>query len=310
MPREFDPNEVEDAEDLPLETTAETDETSGEPGQDDGDPSTPAEIAAARAQGWVPEEEWDDARAERQGRRKPARFLTAREFLNQNENSLPFLRSQLRKLTDKQVESEAKLNDMHQILLDQKRMSQDATRRAYERGRAEAEAEMRQAVEEGDVAKFDQAQAKLKAYDEAPARPEPATPPAAAPRPATDPEIDRWVKQNAWFLSNETLHHAMKAAHTLTLQQNPGASQWDSLEDAKAVVMQQYPQFFNRQRPTKGAAQVSTPTGNRPSRPTVSAKLSQLPKEDQEAFRRQQAMFKAKGYDFTEDEFLKEYNGG
>ncbi len=269
--------------------------------------------AQARAQGWFPESEWDAERAERSGRRKPKAFLTAREFLAQTDDSAPMMRAQLRKLTEKVVDSERKVTDMHQILMDQKRMSAEATKRAYERGIAEARAEMKQAVEEGDVAKFEAAETRVNQLREQQHRQPQAPEPERQQQPkAADPHPDsaRWVQNNPWFLNNPTLNQAMINEHNMVLKENPDADQWDSLEDAAAMVKRRYPEFFrNSQAPRKGAQSVSQPTGNRPPRSTGASKIAQLPKEDQAIYHRQKKMFEDQGHKFSEEEFLKEYNG-
>jgi hypothetical protein len=305
MPPEMNP-ELEE-QDVPLPGDEEdVDEEHGQGGED-------AEIEAqARAQGWVPESEWDAERAERSGRRKPKSFLTAREFLEQTENSAPMMRAQLRKLTEKTVESERKLSEMHQILLDQKRMAGEATKRAVENAIAAERQKMRQAVEEGDTAKFDEAEARVNQLQQQRQQQERAPEPRqeAPQQPEINPETQRWVGQNPWFLNNPTLKQAMILEHNRVLGENPGIDQWDSLEDAAAMVKRRYPEFFTpAQQPRKGAQAVSQSTGNRPARPTGASKIAQIPKADQEVYYRQKKMFKEQGHDFTEEEFLREYNG-
>ena len=69
--------------------------------QDQGNQPDPQDAEyerQARAQGWVPEDEWDDDRAEREGKRKPYKFLTPKEYLAKIDNSAPILRERLRRM--------------------------------------------------------------------------------------------------------------------------------------------------------------------------------------------------------------------
>ena len=59
----------------------------------DTDVIDPQVEVRARNMGWVPEAEWDEERATREGKRKPKVFKTATEYVADNEASLPMLRA-------------------------------------------------------------------------------------------------------------------------------------------------------------------------------------------------------------------------
>jgi hypothetical protein len=273
----------------------------------------PAIIAQARAQGWRPESEWDDRRAEKEGRRKPSEFVSAAEFLRRNENSLPIMRDQLRRMTEKLVQTETKITEMHSIFSEQRKMNVEAQRRAYERGKQEAKEEMRRAAEEGDVAAFDKAQEKLNILTEQ-GEPAPREEPAPARRepepPAVHPDTAEWVQKNPWFSSNARLNRAMIDEHNDILRANPEMNQWDSLEQAAAMVKRRYPELFRSgQPPRRGSGSVTAPSGER-SRPRGNGKsMSDLSESERASFRRQQKQLKNQGIEFTEQEFLAEYFG-
>lgn len=125
----------------------------------------------ARRQGWVPEEEWDDERAEREGRRKPAKFKTAREYLETIENSLPVARrqnrdqdAQIRDLTRRLADSEAargedskRLKEVGDLVEALHKESRESNKRAYEAGLAAAKQRKREALAENDMAAYDEA---------------------------------------------------------------------------------------------------------------------------------------------------------
>ena len=110
---------------------------------------TPEDMAEARVQGWRPESEWDDERAEREGRRKPPRFLSAREFLYKTRGSNTFLRERLETITRKLTTVEEQNRGMHQAFQDQRRLTQQGIARAFQNGMEQASLDMRKAVEQG-----------------------------------------------------------------------------------------------------------------------------------------------------------------
>lgn len=266
----------------------------------------------ARAQGWVPEDEWDDDRAEREGKRKPYKFLTPKEYLAKIDNSAPILRERLRRMEEKLTGTQSKLDDMHQILSDQRRMSADAIKRAFEQGLAKAREEKMRAVEEGDKDAYQQAEAKerdlLARQAQQAQAPEPAreeAPPARKP----SPETQRWIASNPWFLKNPTLHDAMVNEHNMLIAQHPDQDQAELLEPAAVQIRRRYPEFFREEvPPQQRRASVSEPTGYRPPASKTAKRVADLPKEDQDAYNRFKKMIEAKGGKYTEAEFLEEYH--
>lgn len=302
--------DMPEAIDAPLHDSPEAD-----PPADDGDaPQHSDAEARARAMGWRPESEWDEERAEREGRRKPSRFLTAEEFIEQTEASAPMMRQQLRKMTEKLASTESRVSDMHQILLDQKRMSQEAQQRAFERGLAQAKAEMRRAVEEGDVDAYDRAQAKAEQItrqaQEQQRAPEPDRQQEQA-APPVDPAIEQWVAQNNWFRADSILNAVMIEEHKALRARNPRQDLWDSLEDAAAIVKRRFPERFGvKPQAQRGSGAVTSPSGQRADirgGNSIDARFARVPKADQDAYHRQAAMFEAQGMKYTKEQFLKEY---
>lgn len=266
----------------------------------------------ARAQGWVPEDEWDDERAEREGKRKPYKFLTPKEYLAKIDNSAPILRERLRRMEEKLTGTQSKLDDMHQILSDQRRMSAEAVRRAYEQGLAKAREEKLQAVEEGDKEAYQRAEQKerdlLAKQAQQVKEPEPAREEAPAQRQPS-PETQRWIAANPWFRSNPVLHDAMVNEHNMLIARHPDQDQAELLEPAAVQIRRRYPEFFREEVPQQQRrAAVSEPTGYRPPASKTTKRLADLPKEDQDAYHRFRKAIEAKGGKYTEQEFLEEYN--
>ncbi len=323
MPREVENEAVETVEavdEAPEVNAAEhaADDTP-KSGFDDGGYDVSVD-ARARALGWRPESEWDHARAEREGRRAPKKFMTAREYIAQTEDSMPMMRAQLRKLTDMVEQQQRKNDDMHQILVEQKRLSKEGVVRAYERGKYDAEAAMRKAVEDGDVDAFDRARERRDAIDrqqrdeyQAEARRNQEPEQRQQEAPPVHPDTEQWLAQNSWFFTNPVLQNYMKSCHGEIVAGNPAMDQWDSLESAKDMVVRKYPAAFGKapapqQQSRRGSNAVSQPSGDRPAKVSGAAKLAHLPKSDQDVFYRQQQRFKEQGIEFTADEFLRDYN--
>jgi hypothetical protein len=266
----------------------------------------------ARAQGWVPEDEWDEDRAEREGKRKPYKFLTPKEYLAKIDNSAPILRERLRRMEEKLGSAEGKLTDMHQILSDQRRMSADAIKRAVDQALAKAREEKLRAVEEGDKDAYQTAEAKerdiIARQQQQAQQAEPAREEAPAQRQPSA-ETQRWIGANKWFLTNTALRDAMVHEHNMLIARHPDQDQAELLEPAAVQVRRRYPEFFREEVPQQQRrASVSEPTGYRPPASKTATRVADLPKEDQDAFKRFQKMIEAKGGKYTEAEFLAEYH--
>ena len=273
--------------------------------------------AKARAQGWFPEEEWDEERAEAEGRRKPAKFLTAQEFLDRVSTNMPMLHERLNKSQGQVHALEKKVKELTSIVTDQQRMNIEAVKRARAQGRAELEQELRTAVAEGDLDRHDKVQADIKKLDEeerkalveeakVSAEPEPAEQPANKP----DPETLAWVDANPWFLKDNFLHDAMIREHNKVIQQSPAMATGDQLERAKRTLMARYPEEFGVET-NRRTAQIEggglNPSISRGS--SVEARFAALPKADRDVYERQRSFMakQKKPIEFTKAEFLEGY---
>lgn len=279
-----------------------------------------AEIEArARAQGWVPADEWDDAKAEREGRRRPRSFVTAREWVNNAENSMPLMRKTLRELSDKVTSQNRLLEDTHSFIREQRTASEQARLRAYERGKAEAKAEMRKAAEEGDIAAHDKAQGRYEAILEAERAPAPAVVqrPREPEAPRPNPETQQWVRDNPWFQADDRLKAAMIAEDSALVASRPDMDEYERLEMAASAVKRRYADVFDQMNggPRAAArtvrpAAVSTPSGVRGnnSSTSVEARFARLPAEAKAAYDNYAKMFKThNGTEYSKADYLKDY---
>jgi cell division septum initiation protein DivIVA len=265
----------------------------------------PSDIEArARRHGWIPEEEWDAARAEKEGRRKP-KFVSAEEFLDRVENDMPIMRERLERNTQvignlehKLAESTKKIDEMTSIFKTQQEWHKDALKRAREQGRAEAEAQMRAAVEDGDPTKYDTAKAKLDEIIEeerkldttgAGGADEDEPPPK---KPNRDPAIAAWQAENPWFDADLTLNHYMVEREAAVAMEQPGLAMSDRLAKAKRQVMAKFPEKFGINPRRNGAPAADMPSGDRGGggSSSIEAIFSRLPKADKDIYERHRRM--------------------
>ena len=296
---------------------------------DEGDEGTPAAKSTgddldelddeeiekrARRQGWTPEEEWNEERAARNGLRKPSRFLTAREFLENIGTRMPMLKERNKALHGRIDELEGVVKEMKGFVEDQRRMGKEAVIRAREDERKKVLEEMRNAAAEGDMDAHDKATAKLNAIDEQ-TRKELEKPQGDKTEADLPAETQRWLGENPWFLKVPHLHEAMKAAHIRVKKASPAMGEYESLQKAMQDVMRRFPEDFgqdgaagNRRMPP------ATNTGDlRRGDPgkaaDVERRFSQIPKADQEAYEKHRKMFEKIGQKFTKAEFMADYEG-
>jgi hypothetical protein len=307
-------NEHENEEELDLKDKVEEGEDTGKEGEPpvDDDPSTPEERAYAKRLGWVPEAEWDDARAEKSGSRKPAQFLTARDYIANTQNNIPVMRERLQR-QDRQIQDlNSKITDVHEIVVSQRKLTQEAVKRARQQGIEQAEARMRDAVISGEPDEYDKAKEDLDKLVSTPVPEEPKRKEETqqeTQRPAADPVAEKWVAANPWFNEDVDLQSAMITEERLVKRKNPGMPLSDVLEKAKATVMKRYPELFGINPRRDAPSSVSPPSGARQGKTA----FDQIPQADKDMYEKQRKMFAGmKGNDgkpivYTQEEFMREY---
>lgn len=144
--------------------------------------------AEARAEGWVPREEFKG---------DSAKWVDAETFVKRGEEILPIVNAKNRKLSEevdelrKQLEDvksgNAKFREFHERAIARERQERDVLIK-------QLEAERRKAIDEGDGAKFDEADKRLNQL-----RAQPQT------EPEQSPEVKAWLAENPWYESDELL---------------------------------------------------------------------------------------------------------
>lgn len=295
---------------------------------------TQEDIDAARRQGWRPESEWDEERAEKEGRRKPKEFISAREYLERGEKRIPILNDQLHRVQAEldevkkdRLEGTKRLDEMHQILTDQQRMTKEAVKRARENGRKEAEEAIDKAVVDGDTKAAQDARAKLteihnQELEDAKATTAPKTKEtetATATGVKVDPTppavINAWMRANPWFGDHDRkLRLVMEENHKAVLL-DPDFKDVDpmeKLEEAARRTRQDMPAHFGKEdpdeEPPRRTATVSRPSYVRGARDTPESRFAALPPEDKAAYERTKKRMKAdRNFDYTIKAFMEDY---
>lgn len=214
-----------------------------------------AEIEArARRQGWRPLAEY----------RGPAgKWVDAETFLERGEQFLPFVRKDLEQSRAEVARMGSEIDGLRRTVEEQKQslnellqFARNADQAGYNRAKAELEADMRQAVVDGNTEAFDEAKEKLDTLAEGratrvvrePERTAPESRPQPQPKVAVDPVAQAFVNANPWFERDPSLASYMNECHLLLQQAEPGLSLAENLEKAKEMVIQKFPEKFGRQR--------------------------------------------------------------
>lgn len=258
--------------------------------------------------GWVPEGEWDEARAEKSGRRKPAQFLSAQEFITQMENSMPQMRERLRHTTEELVKTNKKLSEMFDVMQEEKRLQKEAVARARADERAKLEREMDQSVETADTEAYKKAKDRIAELD---AEEKSLPPPKKEEKRQQDrnPEIESWIGRTPWWEKDQVLTSLMVDTFGRVQNRNPQMSTTEQLEEAERQVRLKHPERFPDNPRRQQARRNMLPTGERETGNDVDRRFAALPPEDRAAYEKQKKMFDGRKIKFTKAEFLADYYG-
>lgn len=280
------------------------DDESGTGDDEDDSSGDDAEIEArARRMGWLPESEWDDERAEKQGRRKPTKFVSAREYIENAENSLPMLRSHLRNMDAKLNEATKQTAEIYEVLQEQRKMSAAAIERARKEEREKILKEREEAFDAGDKKAFQEAEAKLEELD---SQGEETKPPQQEQQRRDPPEVVEFRKRNAWFTTDQRLTNNFIEEFDEVKQEKPDLSFADKMEEAKRRLMKRFPEKFGiNPRRENARTSVHTPTGGRDDN-SVEIRFSKLSPEEKGAWERVKKITESRGGKISKAEWMKE----
>jgi hypothetical protein len=280
----------------------------------------------ARAQGWRPEDEWDEERAEREGRKKPTKFYSAKEFLERSSGSIPILNERLRRMESENQKLRSSQKEFSSIIEDVRKQHHQALERVREQTRKEVEERMNRAAAEGDMDAHKAAVSDLKNIEkqEREALLSEAKAKSAAPSEQDDdadnsprnPEIDTWVERNkGWFRDAERVHlnAYMISQHKKIKAGNPDMPEIDALERAKRMTMTKFPEEFGgaavqrRGSPTLEGNSMGNSRGG--SGQSVDERFNALPRDAKDAYEsaRQRMARLIPPRVFTKEQYLKDY---
>lgn len=280
--------------------------------EDDHTDQDEAEIEQrARRAGWIPENEWDDERAKRDGRKKPKTFVSARQWIENMEGDNVALRGRNRYL-DKELQTTqaevrkgaAELTDLRALVEDLLATQKKLGTRAYEKAKRDLEARMDRAVEDANPEDFKAAKEGLKQLDE---EREDTKIPDPKPKPKdetskVDPYTEIWVGQNSWYATDPVARSAAVAIHGQMLTEHPDWTLRENLAEVRAQIADRFPEHFENQRRSE-APRVSRPSGDQ-GRAGKKVTFNDLSQEQKDTYDRQSRFMKAKGVPYTKEEFL------
>jgi len=225
-------------ESLPVSTTVDS-----TPTVDSGD----IEIRA-RAQGWVPKEDF---------RGNPEQWRDADDFVRRGEEETPILRERNRDMARKIADLETRLNTEtsgYQARIQKiERMSEAALQKQRESIESNYAHAMRQAVEIGDVSRYDQLNVDrvraVQDYDQQlneRISPQGQRPPAQGQQMPAEAAatVDGWIRSNEWFNRDKELAAVAEAHHVRLLRDRPGMSLAENLSETTKYVRQRYSDKF------------------------------------------------------------------
>lgn len=278
----------------------------------------------ARAMGWRPLNEY----------RGDHRLWTdAATFIEKGEREHPVLREQNRRMSEKLVRNERKMEGLERTIGEQRDAIAQATalairadRQGYERAKAELKGKLRDAVETGDTVVYDQVSEELEALETAraaealPPPPPPASPPPPPAAAGPPPETLAFIRANPWFndASRPHLRNTMIEMEKAARAENPDAPLADVLDIALERMERAYPEILDeedmRSPPPpparRRAPSALAPTGARePGRRTTASPIDAIadPTERADARRAYQDVLKWDP-DMPESEYMQMYD--
>ncbi len=198
--------------------------------------------AEARAQGWRPFSEFNG---------DPDDWVDSKAFLEKGERNAPMMRERNRKLA-------STVETQRQELADLKRrqdLSDKMQEKLFARARDEALEKIRQeqkaAVENGDVAKYEAAEARRdKVSQEFKPEPEDRQPQG---KPV---EIQRFEDDNEWYNEDVIMQGAANALHGKIIREFPNLSLAKQLAKVKEGIIDRFPDKFENQRRNNQSANI------------------------------------------------------
>lgn len=198
--------------------------------------------ARARAMGWVPADEF---------RGDQSRHVSAEDFIAKGENELPVVKENVRRLTDKLVESEKTIENMKEHYTKMQDM-------VYKKALEEIKEKQRVAVEDGDMEVYEKLDAKRESIQsewQKETTPEPKQQDTGM-KPEDKAVVDYWMVDNPWYKNDPDLRVLAESYHERLGQTRPDMSLAENLQEVSRQLKLNFPQKFGiqqQQQPRKAA---------------------------------------------------------
>jgi|CXWL01.1.fsa_nt_gi hypothetical protein len=215
------------------------------PGESAPAPETNEIESRAKAMGWVPKEQF---------RGDDSKWRDADEFVRRGEEELPVMRERNRDLSRKVTEFEQRMTRQEREFQErasrQERMAAMALDQQRMNLEGQWEAAKAQAVEIGDVSRYqqlnrDQRQSMQafdqRIYEQVKPQPQPQNDRLAPEQTAA---IESWQVQNPWYFSDQGMMRYAETVHGNLVREKPGMSLSENLAEVTRIVRENFPDKF------------------------------------------------------------------
>lgn len=223
----------------------------------------------ARERGWVPEDEWEGPEG---------KWMPAEDFNEMNSRRLQqadgIAKAEISRLNGELSELKTTINDLGAYM-------KKADNRAMQKARAALEAEMREAVADGDVEEFDRISSDIKELaDDA----EEKTEGKPDGDPEGDPAFKAWHENNDWYNEDVDMTVFTDNAAGIVARKNPGMTGEAFYAEVDKLVRAKFPDKFENTRRKKAPNLEGARNGT--GRGGDGSLWSKVDKEGREAFAR------------------------
>jgi hypothetical protein len=203
----------------------------------------------ARRLGWVPKDEF---------RGDETRWIDADKFVERGETEIPLMRNDISRL-HKQID------EMQGTFKEFSEYHRQTEKRAYDRARADIEAEMKAAVSEGDLEKYDKANKELNDLK---------PPPEQTNTQPVDPLFTQWHATNQWYNKDVWMTADADKVSNVLANSRSDLQGIDLYNEVTKEIVKKYPESFSNPRRNE-----PDELGNPPSGPSGKKNYANMDKE-------------------------------
>lgn len=254
----------------------------------------------ARAQGWVPKEEF---------RGKESDWIEAEVFVQRGREINPILRKNNERIQKELEKAKKDLEELRIGVEEFKKFQKEATERKvanYEKELAELREQKKQAISSGDGELAVQLDDQMDAVKEAraAAKEESKEVPKAKEEAPPNPKIEAWVEQNSWYKTNKVMSSATNALAEEIRAKNPFFTEEQFLEALDKELEETFPpEKLGRRAKVKNPMDSGTSTTSASSGSKGKNTYASLPQDAKDAC----DMFVKQGLYKSREEYVNEY---